>query len=619
MMKGFFDKIVPRRPERLEHGAFDRMNTCLYCGGNLASDEMFERYRICPACRYHYQISAYDRIALVADNESFIEMNRSLASLDPLSFSGETSYKKRVFEAQKRTGLPEAVVTGVCQIEGTWTVIVALDFSFLGGGMGCVVGEKVALAFEHALKKRLPLVAIVSSGGARVQEGVLALMQMAKTAAAAKKLIDTNLPFISVLTNPTTGEVYSSFANLADIIVAEPKALIGFAPMRLVAETEGGTLPPDTHTAEAHLKHGLIDMIVERPRLRELLAVLLDQLLSQYRISIKRRFGPYPPIKTRRESAWQSVQLARHEDRPTSLDYIGRICSSFIELHGDRYYGDDESVVCGLADISGGTVMIIAQERGHGDQGKKGWIYPEGFRKAQRAMKLAAKFMLPVVTFIDTPGAYPGLNAEERGVGNAIAQCLAHMSELPVPIVAVIIGEGGSDGALAFGVADRILMLENAIFSVIPPERAASLLYRDSSKAEEIATALKLTAKDCSDLGVVDVIVPEPKGGAHVSPDEAARQVKKYILNELVQLQGTFWGRLTKNRYDKYRSIGRYNSRLSVAFSKERSQLYEYISEKVEELKERLPSHSSEGDLMDEEAPLSRETKEIKEQPPEDK
>lgn len=592
MMKGFFDKLGPPRMEKLEHGAFDRMNTCLYCGGNLAHDEMFARYRICPSCRYHYQISAYDRIALLADNESFIEMNRSLASLDPLSFSGETSYKKRVFEAQKRTGLPEAVVTGVCQIEGTWTVIVSLDFSFLGGGMGCVVGEKVALAFEHAFKKRLPLVAVVSSGGARVQEGVLALMQMAKTAAAAKKLTDTNLPFISVLTNPTTGEVYSSFANLADIIIAEPKALIGFAPMRLVAETEGGTLPPDTHTAEAHLKHGMIDLIVERPRLRELLGILLDQLLSQYRISIKRRFGPYPPIKTKRESAWKSVQLARHEDRPTSLDYIGRICSSFIELHGDRYFGDDESVVCGLADIGGGTVMVIGQERGHGDQGKRGWIYPEGFRKAQRAMKLAAKFMLPVVTFIDTPGAYPGLNAEERGIGNAIAQCLAQMSDLPTPIVAVIIGEGGSEGALALGVADRILMLENAIFSVIPPERAASLLYRDSGKAEEIAQALRMTAKDCIDLGVVDVIVPEPKGGAHVSPDEAARQLKKYILNEMVQLQGTFWSRLTKNRYDKYRGIGRYNSRLSVAFSRERAQLYEYISQKVDEIRERRASRS---------------------------
>ena len=295
------------------------------------------------------------------------------------------------------------------------------------------------------------------------------------------------------------------------------------------------------------------------------------------------------------------------------MDYIGRICSSFIELHGDRCFGDDEAVVCGLADIGGGTVVVIGQERGHDDAGKKGWIYPEGFRKAQRIMKLAAKFMLPVVTFIDTPGAYPGLNSEERGVGNAIAQCLAQMSDLPVPIVAVIIGEGGSDGALALGVADRILMLENAIFSVIPPERAASLLFRDSGKAEEITPALKLTAQDCYDLGVVDVIVPEPKGGAHISPDEAARQLKKYILNEMVQLQGTFWSRLTKNRYDKYRAMGRYNSRLRVFFSKERSQLSEYISQKVDDMRERKVSRS---DDAGEEGIAPKETEETRTQPP---
>ncbi|MEA1959582.1 MAG: acetyl-CoA carboxylase carboxyltransferase subunit alpha/beta, partial [Chloroflexota bacterium] len=492
MMRGFFDKLVMRRSELPERGTLDKMDKCLYCGTDLLADDFFERYRICPSCRYHYQITAYERIELLADSGSFIETNRALASLDPLSFSGESSYKKRVFEAQKRTGLPEAVVTGVCQIEGTWTVVIVMDFGFLGGGMGCVVGEKVALAFEHALKKKLPLVAVVSSGGARVQEGVLALMQMAKTVAAAKQFTDANLPFIAVMTNPTTGEVYSSFANMADIIVAEPKALLGFSPMRLLAEVEGGELPPDAHTAESHLKHGMVDLIVERPRMRELLAVLLDQLSSQYRITIKRRFGPYPPISPRRESAWKSVQLARHEARPTALDYIGRICTSFIELHGDRCYGDDESVVCGLADIGGGTAVVVAQERGHGEGGRMGWIYPEGFRKAQRAMKLAAKFMLPVITLIDTPGAHPGLESEERDVGNAIAQCLAQMSDLPTPVVAVIIGEGGSEAALAFGVADRILMLENAIFSVIPPERAATLLYRDVGKAEEVAPSLRL-------------------------------------------------------------------------------------------------------------------------------
>ena len=611
MMRGFLDWIIGRRGDVLDKGRFAEVDNCIYCGMDLTSAELFEEYRICPGCQLHYLLPAYERIEILADRGSFIEINRDLPSMDPLSFVRGSSYKKRISDAQKRTGLSEAVVTGVCQIEGTLTVIVVLDFGFLGGGMGCIVGEKVALAFEHAMKKRLPLIAVVSSGGARVQEGVLSLMQMAKTAAVAKQLQVMGLPFISVLTNPTTGEVYSSFANLADIIISEPRALLGFAPLRLVEETEGKELPPDAHTAESHLKHGMIDLITDRTKMRELLAVLLDQLSSQYRVALKRRFGPYPPLAPQRESAWQSVQLARHEERPTTLDYIGRITSSFIELHGDRYYGDDESVVCGLADIGGGAVVVIGQEQHRGEEKRRGRIYPEGFRKAQRAMNLAAKFMLPIVTFIDTPGAYPGLESEERGVGNAIAQCLALMSDLPTPIVSVIIGEGGSEGALAFGVADRILMMENAIFSVIPPERAAVLLYRDASRAEEVAPALRLTAADCVELGVVDLLVPEPKGGAHTDPDEAARQLKRFISNELAQLQGASASRLVRARYDKFRRMGIHPSKLSLAVSKERSQLQEFVFHRLEDFKEYLPSKAVE-------IPLVEEGEEKKEPPEEE-
>ncbi len=599
MLRDFFEKFTGQRGEREESTDLASLDHCLYCGMDLSS-EFYQRYRVCSSCGFHYVIPAYQRIDLLADEGSFIEINRSLATLDPLSFSGEASYRRRVLDTQSRTGLSEAVVTGVCQIEGTLTVVVVLDFSFLGGSMGCVVGEKVALAFEHALKKRLPLVAVVSSGGARVQEGMLALMQMAKTAAAAQQLHAAGLPFISVLSNPTTGEVYSSFANLADIIMAEPNALIGFAPLRVVQQTEGRPLPPDAHTAESHLKHGMIDCVVERTRLRELLAILLDLLSSQYRVTLRRRFGPYPPIVPRRESAWKSVQLARHRERPTSLDYIARIASSFIEFHGDRCYGDDPAVVCGLADIGGEAVVIVAQERSRNG----GQAYPEGFRKALRAMKLAAKFMLPLITFIDTPGAYPGLEAEQRGVGSAIAECLASMSDLPTPIISVVIGEGGSEGALAFGVADRILMMENAIYSVVPPERAAALLYRDASRADEIAPALRLTAEDCIELRVVDGLVPEPKGGAHVDPDEAARQLKKFLLIELVEIQGFSGGRLIRARYDKFRKMGRYNSRASLALSKESAQLQDYLSRVVEELKEYLPSRA-------EEIPLHEEPKEL--------
>ncbi len=592
MVKGFFDRIIGRR--RGEEFSLELMENCLHCGADLSSSELFQRYRVCPQCGYHYVLPAWERIELLADEGSFKEVNRSLVSLDPLSFSGEGSYKKRIFDAQKRTGLNEAVVTGLCQIEGNPTVLVVLDFGFLGGSIGCVVGEKVALAFELAMKRKFPLVAVISSGGARIQEGVFSLMQMAKTAAVTKRLHAAGLPFISVLTNPTTGEAYASFASLADVIIAEPNALIGLAPLKVVEQTEGRPLPESAHNAESQLQHGMIDRVVERPRLRELISILLDLLCTEFRLNWRGRGEVYAPVVTRPETAWHSVQLARHEQRPTSLDYISRMTSSFVELHGDRCYGDDGAVVCGIGDVGGEAVMIIAQERGHGEERNRGRAYPEGFRKAQRAMNLAAKFRLPVITLIDPPGAYSGLESEERGVGSAIAHCLALMSDLPVPIIAAIIGEGGSEGALAFGIADSILMLENAIFSVVPPERAAALLYRDVSRAAEVAPALRLTAHDLMELGVVDILVPEPKGGAHADPDEAARQLKKLLLSELVRIQKFHHRTLVKERYERFRHVGRYGTRLGVVISREMAQLQEYLARRVEELKEYLPSRAVE-------------------------
>jgi len=604
MVRSFFERFIGRhKVEEVESEAFAEMESCLYCGTDLFSSEPFQHHRVCPSCGFHYTLPAGARIELLVDEGSFKEVNRSLASLDPLSFSGEASYKKRIFDAQKRTGLPEAVVTGLCQIEGNPAVIIVLDFGFLGGSMGCVVGEKVALAFELAIQRKLPVIAVVSSGGARVQEGVLSLMQMAKTAAVAKRLHGAGLPFICLLTNPTTGGVYASFANLADIIIAEPGALIGFAPLKVVEQTEGKPLPEKAHSAESHLEHGMIDCVMERTQHRALISIILELLSYEYRLARMRRILLREVPPARREAAWQSVQLTRHERRPTSLDYIGRMTSNFVELHGDRFYGDDGAVICGIGDIGGEVVMIVAQERGHGgaDERNLGRAYPEGFRKAQRALKLAEKYKLPVITFIDTPGAYPGLEAEERGVGNAIANCLALMSDLPVPIISVIIGEGGSEGALALGMANSTLMLENAIFSVVPPERAAVILYRDAAKAEEVALALRITAQDCKQLGVVDVVVPEPKGGAHSDPNEAARLLKRFLLNELVQIQRLHPRTLVKERYHKFRHMGRYSSRISVAISRERAQIQEYLSQRLGELKEFLPSKAVEVPLEKEE------------------
>jgi acetyl-CoA carboxylase carboxyl transferase subunit beta len=574
----------PESADMIEDEEIEEEECCLYCGISLTDSESFHRYRVCPECKFHHSIPARQRIELLADPGSFKETNRFLTSIDPLSFSARQPYEERIHEAQQRTGLTEAVITGVCTIGGNPTVIAVLDFGFMGGNMGGVVGEKVALAFELATRRKMPMVSVVSSGGARVQEGVLSLMQMAKTAAAAKRLHTQRLPHISILTNPTSGEVYASFANLGDVILAEPKALIGFAPLRVVQETSGKPLPEGSHTAEDHLRHGMIDQVVDRTSMRQLVSILLDLLSARYRLTLAKRKKRPPAYEHPAEQAWRTVQLARHQERPTARDYISRIAPSSVELHGDRHYGDDGAVVCAVAELSGEAVVLIGQERSHNE----GRAYPEGFRKAQRAMRLAAVFGMPVITLIDTPGAYPGIDSEERGIGPAIASTLALMSDLPTPIVSALIGEGGSEGALALGVADRILMQENAIYSVISPESAASIIYRDASKAEEMASALRLTATDCKELGVVDTIVHEPEGGAHVDHDEAARLLKNTIVRELLEIQLLSPAKLLKNRYKKFRRIGEYSSYFRAAIGKEVSDVQELVQRGVSKLRQRL-------------------------------
>ncbi|MFH1862814.1 MAG: acetyl-CoA carboxylase carboxyltransferase subunit alpha [bacterium] len=257
---------------------------------------------------------------------------------------------------------------------------------------------------------------------------------------------------------------------------------------------------------------------------------------------------------------WQRVQLARHPNRPFTLDYIQRICTDFVELHGDRAFADDPAIVCGFGSIEDKSFFIMGHQKGRGTKDNLyrnfGMPNPEGYRKAKRLMELAARFGKPIVSLIDTPGAYPGLGAEERGQAEAIARNLIVMAELPVPIVAIVIGEGGSGGALALSVADRILMLENSIYSVISPEGCASILYRDSGEAERAAEAMKVTAKDLYQLKLVDAVISEPLGGAHRDYDQVAQKVKEALLKHFVELEAISVDDLIKRRHERYSKIG---------------------------------------------------------------
>jgi acetyl-CoA carboxylase carboxyl transferase subunit beta len=450
---------------------------------------------------------------------------------------------------------------------------------------------------DMAADRRLPFVSIAASGGARMQEGMLSLVQMAKTSAAAMRLHRAGIPYISVLTDPTTGGVYASFASHGDVLLAEPGALIGFAGPRVIEQITGQSRPKDAQSAEYLLQHGQIDAIVDRTRLRNALATLLQLLENPWNLTARGETEPYRPEVRPPASAWEAVELARHPERPTSRDYIRAMVPQFFELHGDRLSADDPAVICGVGDLGGITIMLIAQERGRGVEDRErrrgGRMSAEGYRKADRAMRLAGRWGLPVVTLIDTPGAALDFDAEARGLAPSIARCLGTMAVLPVPVVAAVIGEGGSGGALALGVADRVLMQENAIYSVIAPEGAAAILYHDAQRARDLADSLKLTAADCHLLGVVDTLVPEPTGGAHEDADYAALLLKNFILDDLVELRRTGASKLVDERYRKFRRMGQppapANSSRREAFTREMEALQQRLGGALSQVLEYLP------------------------------
>jgi acyl-CoA carboxylase subunit beta len=532
---------------------------CPGCAAVQARAALEANLYICPECNHYLTMPSRARIHMLADEETFRELDRELVSVDPLGFADHKSYRVRLEEARRETGVREAVTSGFCRIGGLQAVLVVFDFAFLGGTMGSVVGEKIAHAFEEATQRRIPLVSVAASGGARVQEGMFSLMQMAKVAAAASVHDRNELAFISILTDPTFGGVTASFASLGDILIAEPGAQIGFVGPRVIEQTTGVAPPKDSHRADTLLKAGLIDLVIGRKDLKAVAAYLIAHLKRNKAMGAGTEQLP-PPVKSKHISAWQKVNLARHSGRPTAKYYIAHMASRFLELHGDRWSGDDPAVIAGIAEINGDTIVMIGQERGGTPEEKAashdGKAFSEGYRKSLRLMRLASKFKIPVITLVDCPNAQATFESEHRGIAFSLARNLATMANLPTPIVSAIIGEGGSGGALALGVADRVLMLENAIYSVISPEGAAAILYRDAGKAEAVSDVLKLTAQDLHSLGIIDTVVPEPEGGAHLDPAAAAETLKTHLLAALHPLAELPMRQLLDNRYKKFRHIG---------------------------------------------------------------
>lgn len=568
-----------------EEGAVWIALDCPSCGSILSGAETYEVFRVCPNCRRHFWLTGRERLELLVDRGGFAETNAALASLDPLVFRDPLPLPDRLAEERERGGIGEAVITGVGRIGGQSVVLAVLDFAFLGGSLGIVGGEKVTLAMELAATRRLPLIAICSGGSTRAQEGILSLVQLAKTASAAARLHRSGIPFISVLTHPTTGGVYAGLANQADIVFAEPGAQIGLSDVREPANAATGS---GTNSAEFLLDHGLIDGVVDRTRLRAVIAALLDLFANRGASGAP---APLPSPAPSSLRALDEVALARHGDRPSARDYVERILPEFVELHGDRVGDDDPAAICGLGRLNGLSVAVIAQERGRGEDRERrrgGRMAAAGYRKAVRLMRLAGHLEMPLVVFVDTPGAMSGVEAESGGIGVALAQALGLMSILPVPIVTAIVGEAGSAGALALGIGDRILMQEHAVYSVFGRESALS---READRAVETAASLQVTARDCLRLGIVDRIVPEPLPGAHADPDRAAAMLGAAIVQALGELSGAAPRRLLDDRARKVRQYGQATAEGQEEARRELrewQELQRTISRSLGDLRERL-------------------------------
>ena len=571
MLKNMFNKTYTRidskyRPSTSEEEPYipeGLWRKCNKCSQPLYVEDVKNNYYVCPKCGGYFRVHARRRIEMIADEGTFEEWNRDMEFSNPLDFPG---YEKKVLAAREKTGLNEAVITGKASIDGHPAVIGVCDSRFLMSSMGYIVGEKITGAVERATKEKLPVIFFVCSGGARMQEGMISLMQMAKTSAALKRHQEAGQLYITVLTDPTTGGVTASFAMLGDIILAEPKALIGFAGPRVIEQTIGQKLPEGFQRSEFLLEHGFVDKIVERHELKDTLVRILrihENTGNKVTFRMSEVFSNLTSIFSKKDytdkSPWETVILSRKSDRPTALDYIEKIFDDFMEFHGDRYFKDDGAIAGGIAMFHGIPVTVIGQQKGRNtkDNIKRnfGMPSPEGYRKALRLMKQAEQFHRPVVCFVDTPGAFCGLEAEERGQGEAIARNLFEMSSIKTPILSIVIGEGGSGGALAMAVANQVWMMENSVYSVLSPEGFASILWKDSKKAPEAARVMKMTARDLKELNLIEHVVPEKVPASMENLSEIAAEIDTAMRVFFNEYQGISGDEAAVLRYERFRRM----------------------------------------------------------------
>ena len=567
MLFGKKSGIKNRNRERYERVRRLMWIKCESCGKLVYYKDYKENKYICPRCGRAFIMNPKQRFDLLFDDNSWQRLPSPNVSDDPLNFSDRVPYQERLDSARAETGCYDAITTADGTIGGIPTTVCVLNGLFMMGSMGRAAGDAIVAAMEHAIAERRAFVMVTSSGGARMQENILSLMQMARTTVAVNKLHANGIPYIVLLTDPTFGGVTASFAMLGDIHIAEKGARIGFAGRRVIEQNIREKLPSNFQTAEYLHEHGMVDMVVARGDLHDtiarILAVLTKQTREPKQISVT---TPAHDVSKKirgmgENEAYDKVLLARHENRPHFLDYINGIVSDWTYLAGDRYFAEDAAMATGLGFWRGIPAVIIGQEQGRTietrQQHRFGMVNPDGYRKAVRMMRLAEKFQLPLISLFDTAGAFAGREGEERGQSQAVASSISAGLSMRAPYVAVNVGQGGSGGAIAIGTGDRVLMLENAIYSVIAPESCASILWRDNNYRATASAAMKLTARDMADMNVIDEIIHEPAGGAHTDWQTTMELLAKSVEKHITELQQLPVEELPARRAEKFLAMTR--------------------------------------------------------------
>ena len=552
--------------------------TCPVCDTDLVDDERFTSYRVCGNCGRHFSVPARERVDLIIDPGSFRDMPPA-SFIDAERDYDQVSALDRIAERQERPLLDEAIVTGTAAIGGTPVVIIALDDHLLGSHIGALGAEKIIVGLEHALARKLPVIAICAGGAARTHVGPLAMVQGARLAAVSAQVQVAGVPMVAILTHPTSAEVFSSFASQCDFIFAEPGTQLGVtwssAPSLDAAE--------QALSDEMLLTHGWIDGVVARPHLRRNLADLLELL-------VKRGTGPFslpssssdnvPP--SREEDIASAV--AQHPDRPRGLDYLTRIVAPFVEVRGDRVEGDDREVICGIGRLGQTAVAIVAQERSVPSPSDS----TTAIRKVQRIARLAGRFEMPLVLLVDSPEG-SAFDTVRPDTSLAIAKLSSMMAMLTVPVVSVAVGtvKGVLGNVMMTG--DRRLMLEHATYHLsgasagrggrfpLPPSRSGA--------------GQDWPARECERLGLVDVIVPEPQSGAHADPGWAATTLKAALIRSLAELTNTGPRRLVETRHRRHRDLGQETEEGRAAIRlemREWQEVQQSVAKSFEDLRERF-------------------------------